>query len=149
MYYFRDFKKNEVPFFMSLSQEEKKSLIKNLIDLAVVDGAQNMDEIQFIKALAKGAGINDEELSKISDSKLEFSPPRNEFDRIEHMHKLMLLMATDQTFSDVEKDFIQNIGLRMGIRPQATITLMSKLEKSPKNLLTPEEIIAVYKTYYN
>lgn len=134
---------------MSLSQEEKKSLIKNLIDLAVIDGEQNLDEMKFIRALAHQAGITDEELTKLKDSKLELTPPKNEFDRIEHMHKLMLLMATDQTFSDVEKNFIQNIGLRMGIRPQAIINLMEKLEKSTNNILSPEEIISVYNTYYN
>ena len=65
------------------------------------------------------------------------------------MHKLMLLMASDQTFSDVEKTFIQNIGLRMGIRTQATINLMEKLEKSKNNILSPQEILAVYNTYFN
>ena len=134
---------------MSLTHEEKKRLIKNLIDLAVVDGAQNMDEMQFIRALANGANITDDELREINDSDLEFKPPKNEFDRIEHMHKLMLLMATDQTFSDVEKNFIQNVGLRMGIRPQATITLINRLENSPNNLLSPDEIMSVYNTYYN
>lgn len=134
---------------MSLSQEEKKSLIKNLIDLAVVDGAQNVDEMEFIRVLANGADISDDELREINNSELEFNPPKNEFDRIEHMHKLMLLMARDQTFSNIEKDFIQNIGLRMGIRPQATINLMNKLENSHNNILTPEEIMSVYNTYYN
>jgi len=134
---------------MSLTQEEKKSLIKNLIDLAVIDGEQNLDEMKFIRALAHQADISDEELSKLKDSEIKLTPPKNEFDRIEHMHKLMLLMATDQTFSDVEKTFIQNIGLRMGIRVQAIINLIDKLEKSPNNILTPQEIIGVYNTYYN
>jgi len=134
---------------MSLSPEEKKSLIKNLIDLAIVDGEQNLDEMKFIRALAIQAGINDDELSKLKDSKIEFQPPQKEFDRIEHMHKLMLLMATDQTFSDIEKSFIQNISLRMGIRPQAIITLMDMMEASPNHILSPEDIMSVYNIYYN
>ena len=134
---------------MSLSQEEKKSLIKNLIDLAVVDGEQNLDEMKFIRALAHQADISDEELTTLKDSEIELTPPKNEFDRIEHMHKLMLLMATDKTFSNVEKTFIQNIGLRMGIRSQAIITLMEMVEASPGNLLVPADIMAVYNIYYN
>lgn len=134
---------------MSLSKEQKKSLIKNLIDLAMVDGEQNLDEMKFIRALALQSGISDEELIDLKDAKIEFEPPKDEFDRIEHMHKLMLLMATDKTFSKIEKDFIQNIGLRMGIRAQATITLMEKLENSPNNILLPQEILSVYNTYYN
>ena len=134
---------------MSISQEEKKSLIKNLIDLAVVDGEQNLDEMKFIRALAQQAGISDKELTTLRDSELKLTPPKNEFDRIEHMHKLMLLMASDKTFSDIEKSFIKNIGLRMGIRSQATTTLIDKLEQSHNNIITPEEILAVYNTYYN
>ena len=134
---------------MSLTLEEKKSLIKNLIDLAVVDGAQNMDEMKFIKALANGLDISEEELSTLKDSKIDFIPPKEVGDRIEHMHKLILLMATDQTFSEIEKIFIQNIGLRMGIRQQAILNLMEKLENSPNNILSPDEIMSVYNTYYN
>ena len=134
---------------MSLTIQEKKSLIKNLIDLAAIDGVKNQDEMQFIRALADQAKIDGNELLELENSNIEFAPPQNEFDRIEHMHKLMLLMATDQTFSVIEKEFIQNIGLRMGIRPQATIILMDKLENSENNILTPEEIMNVYNTYYN
>ena len=134
---------------MGLSQEEKRSLIKNLIDLAIVDGEQNLDEMKFIRALALQAGISDNELSTLKDSELELTPPKNEFDRIEHMHKLMLLMATDRTFSDVEKKFIQNIGLRMGIRPQAIITLIDMMEATENHILSPEDIMSVYNIYYN
>jgi len=134
---------------MSLTEVEKRSLIKNLIDLAIVDGEQNTDEMNFISALANQVGIANEELDDIRSLEIEFQPPKNEFDRIEHIHKLMLLMATDQTFSKIEKQFIQNVGLRMGIRQQAITTLMEKLQKSPNNLLTPEEIMSVYNTYYN
>ena len=47
------------------------------------------------------------------------------------------------------ENFIQNIGLRMGIRQQATITLMNMLEESGNNILLPDDIMKVYNTYYN
>ena len=102
---------------MSLTIQEKKSLIKNLIDLAAIDGVKNQDEMQFIRALADQAKIDGNELLELENSNIEFAPPQNEFDRIEHMHKLMLLMATDQTFSVIEKEFIQmvvNLNLASG-----------------------------------
>lgn len=134
---------------MALTHTEKKSLIKNLLDLALVDDNYHVEELRFIGALAEGVGISEMELEEIKNEEIAFVPPKKEFDRIEHMHRLMLLMASDQTFSKIEKEFIQNIGLRMGIRPQATISLMNMLEESPNNILSPEEIIAVYNTYYN
>lgn len=133
----------------SLSIQEKKSLIKDLINLSEIDGEQNMSEMQFIYAIAKSFGMTDEELTNLRNEDIDFIPPAKPFDRIEHMHRLMLLMASDNTFLDVEKRFLINIGLKMGLRPEAVSALFEKMEASETNIISPEEIMEVYTIYYN
>lgn len=132
-----------------MSEDEKKSLLKDLLNLSEVDGKLNNDEWVFILAIAKGIGISESDLLRIKDEDVPFIPPPTTFARIEHMHRMMLLMASDESFTDIEKDFLINIGLKLGIRPEAIKTLIIKLESSENHIIPPEEIIRVHRIYFN
>lgn len=115
----------------------------------MADGKINRSEIEFIKKLAKKMDIPKEEVLHLFENPRPSRPLYNEVDRITHFYKLLLMMQIDDETHETEIIALKNFGLKMGIRPIVADQILKKLEKTKCKTLSAEQILKIFKIYYN
>jgi uncharacterized tellurite resistance protein B-like protein len=129
--------------------KEKLSLMADLVKLAKCDGEYREDEQNFLFAIAQQIGITPDDYTKIFKENIEFTPPKLELDRIVQLQRLILVMSVDGETSDSELKMVRELGLKMGLNPVATNLVLSEIKNHPNNLLPPDRLIEIFKTYHN
>ncbi len=130
-------------------EKDSKSLLSNLIKMVLADGKIAPAEVAFIKQLASRMGISPEETTKLLKDPQPSKPIYSEVDRITHFYKLMLVMRVDGETHKDELVVLKNFGLKMGIRPVVSEQILRKMDKYPQGILPPEELLDIFKIYYN
>lgn len=93
--------------FLGLFKEGKvgaKSHMKNLIEMAMVDGHFDKSEKSLLESIAKKYGISDAQLQAIHDdpTAIEFEVPKNEDQKFEQLFDLVNMMVADD-YTDREE----------------------------------------------
>ncbi len=129
--------------------KEKLSLLTELIKLARCDQEMREQEYRFLQTIAKSINVSKEDFDSLFDKYIEFTPPESEFERILQFHRFVLLMNVDKETSDLEIEFLKDIGIRLGLNPMATNRVLSEMNLYPNKVLPPEKLIEIFKEQYN
>jgi hypothetical protein len=129
--------------------EEKLSLLTELIKLARCDHKVREQEYEFLMTIAQSINVSKEDFDSLFEKYIEFTPPESEFDRILQFHRLVLVMNVDKETSDLEVEFIMDIGIRLGLNPLATNQVLTEMNKYPEKVIPPEKLIEIFKAHYN
>ena len=128
---------------------EKLSLLTELIKMARTDNELRDEEFNFLYAIAQQLGISDEQFKDVFNKYIEFTPPKFELDRIVQFQRLILVMNVDRNVSGKELDHIRDIGIRMGLQPAATNEILRLMNDYENGVIPPEKLIAIFKTQHN
>ncbi|MDN3724990.1 hypothetical protein QRD02_11390 [Aequorivita sp. SDUM287046] len=126
-----------------------KTLLSDLISMVMADGKIKNSEIAFIKKLASRTNISERELVDLFENPQTSRPVFSEVERITHFYKLILMMKIDNETHHSEIVALKNFGLKMGIRPVVADQIMLKMDASEEKLVSAEELLNIFKIYYN
>lgn len=129
--------------------QEKLSLLTELIKLARCDNKVREQEYNFLLTIARSLNVSKNDFDSLFDNYIELTPPESEFDRILQFHRLVLLMNVDTETSDSEVGFLKDIGIRMGLSPQATDRVLDEMDNYPNKVIPPDKLIEIFKEQYN
>lgn len=129
--------------------KEKLSLLTELIKLAKCDNQVREIEYNFLLTIAQSLNVSKEDFDQLFENYIEFTPPEYEFDRILQFHRLVLLMNIDKETSNVEVEFLKDIGIRLGLNPIATNQVLAIMDKYPKKIIPTDKLIEIFKEHYN
>ena len=129
--------------------KEKLSLLTELIKLARCDHKVREQEYIFLLSIAQSLDVSKEDFDSLFETYIEFTPPESEFERILQFHRLVLLMNIDKETSDLEVEFLKDIGIRIGLNPMATNQVLAKMNDYPNKVIPPEKLIEIFKEHYN
>ncbi len=113
------------------------------------DGKVKPSEIQLIQKLAKRLGVQKTDLSELFKHPQPSQTLYSEVDRITHFYRLVLVMRVDQETHESEVVALKNFGLKMGIRPIVADQIMKKMAQYKNGVVPPEELLKIFKIYYN
>lgn len=128
---------------------EKLSLLADLVKLAKTDKNFREEEQQFIYAIAMQMGVSPKDFTKIFNENIEFTPPKLEVDRILQFQRLILVMSVDGSADEKEQKLIKELGVKMGLNPLAIQTFLYEMHNYPNNMLTPNRLIEIFKSFHN
>lgn len=134
---------------MNYSKKEKLSLLSDMIRLAKSDSILKQRELNFILAVANSLQISKNEVNELIDKPAEKVVFKNEAERILHFHRLVLLMNIDQQTSLSEITALKNFGLHLGLPAEAIDVIFKRMDKYPDKVIPPNEIIEIFKRFYN
>lgn len=115
----------------------------------MADGKINPSEVKFIHKLAKRMDITNEEVIALFEDPLASQPIFSEVDRITHFYKLILVMNVDKETHEKELIALKNFGLKMGIRPIVADQILKKVDSFENKMVPAEELLKIFKIYYN
>jgi len=129
--------------------KEKLSLLTELIKLARCDHEVREQEHRFLLTIAESLDVSKKDFDSLFEKYIEFTPPESEFERILQFHRLVLLMNVDKETSDLEVEFLKDIGIRIGLSPMATNRVLSEMNLYPDKIIPPDKMIEIFKEQYN
>ncbi len=134
---------------MNRNKLEKISLIQSLIGLSKSDHKFDNIEKAFISRIAEMIGISEEQLRSIESSEKVSAPPKSEFARILQFQRLILLMCVDGEPDKNEKLYIRDVGIRMGLNPQAIEEVFVAINNYPDHVIPSQVMIDIFTKFHN
>jgi len=130
-------------------ENEKLGLLAQLVKMAQSDDKIRDVEFQFLLSLAAQMGVTKDEFKRLFEENIKFQPPRLESDRIVQFQRLILLMNVDLEIDEREMDYIKDLGIRMGLHPSATNTVLKEMHDYENKIVPPARLIEIFSAYHN
>ncbi len=129
--------------------EEKLSLLQELIAFALVDGELHDKEYDFLELISQDLGIEKAVFLKLFERKNKIIVPKDEITRICQFYRLALLMFCDGILHEKEQIKIRVLGIAMGLNPEAMKKVISLMEHSKNNMISPEQLLEKFAIQHN
>ncbi|MFD0962994.1 TerB family tellurite resistance protein [Pseudofulvibacter geojedonensis] len=129
--------------------DEKLSILTELIGFAKSDGKIKDVEYNFLLSIAQQIGVNKDTFDKLFKNPAPKVVLPSESQRIVQFHRLLLLMNVDQVIEDEELEKIHQLGLKMGLNIQAIDKTLDVMPQYKNNIVPPNVLLDIFKTYYN
>lgn len=131
------------------SYEEKLSLLSEMIAFAKIDGQIHEREYQFLAIVASQLKIEKTNFESLFEHEAEKVIVKSEHQRILQFYRLALLMHADGVLHENEQIAIREMGINMGLSPYAMKSVLIEMQKSPKGLIDPDILLALFRAQHN
>jgi hypothetical protein len=130
--------------------QQKISHLKALYHLACADKVLSKVELIFIRNVAERLGVNVEELDKFDPTiEPELELPDREYKIYALFHRLAIIVMLDNNMSERERRYCFNLGIKMGLHPNAINEIIDHISKRGAMDVTPSEVMAIFRKYLN
>lgn len=112
--------------FGSYKEERRKSHIKNLITVALVDGHLAEEEWALLTRVAERLGMSSEEIDHIRNNPKEvaFVAPKRYKEKLQQVNDLVSLMMVDGDVDKKELELCKKIALKLDLLPRVVIDMI-------------------------
>ncbi|MBL7865818.1 MAG: hypothetical protein JNK10_13130 [Cyclobacteriaceae bacterium] len=118
-----------------------KSHMKNLIEMAAVDGHFADVEFSLLKSIAKRNSISESQLAEIrkNPDHVTFEVPADNKEKFNQLYDLVHMMAADASVHDEERKLSNLFAIRFGYPKEKVEELVSLIHANIKNQQSPDE----------
>ena len=118
-----------------------KSHMKNLIEMAAVDGHFADVEFSLLKSIAKRNSISESQLAEIKKNPdgVQFEVPIDSREKFNQLYDLVQMMAADSSVHDEERKLSNLFAIRFGYPKEKVDELVNLIHANIKNKQPPDE----------
>ncbi|MDQ6469087.1 TerB family tellurite resistance protein [Flavobacterium sp. LHD-80] len=131
------------------TQEEKRSLLLEMIAFATIDGHLHKRELEFLWIVAEELSVSKEEFKDLFHQEHPKKVIRSEFQRIQQFYRLALIMHCDGILHEKEAKAIHQIAIEMGLNPLAVKRVLDLMKNSPNAIIDPNKLLKVFQEQHN
>jgi Tellurite resistance protein TerB len=131
------------------SQEEKLSLLSEMIAFALVDGEFHEEEMSLLRFISEELEVETTDFMALFFEPKKPAVIKDQFLRVLHFYQLALIMYCDNRLHTNEKIAINDIGIRMGLCPISMKTILELMEQAPDNKVAIDVLITVFQHQHN
>lgn len=131
------------------TNEEKVSLLLEMIAFSTVDGKLHKREYDFLFIVANELNIEKGGFNDLFHQELPQLPIKSEFQRIQQFYRLALLMHCDGVLHKKETIAIQQIAIDMGLNPVATKRILKMMMEAPNAIIDAAVLLNVFQEQQN
>lgn len=131
------------------TEEEKRSLLLEMIAFSTVDGELHKRELEFLWLVAQELNINQKLFQDLFHQENIPQIIKSEFQRIQQFYRLALIMHCDGILHEKEAKAIQQIAIEMGLNPTATKRVLDLMKKAPNAMIDPKKLLKVFQEQHN
>ncbi|MRX67509.1 Tellurite resistance protein TerB [Flavobacterium resistens] len=131
------------------TEEEKRSLLLEMIAFATIDGHLHKREVDFLWIVAEELNISKEEFRDLFHQEHSVKVNRSEFQRIQQFYRLALIMHCDGILHEKESKAIHQIALEMGLNPTAVKRVLELMKNAPNAIIDPNKLLRVFQEQHN
>ena len=127
--------------------QQKLSHLKALYHLACIDKELSKEEATYIMNVAERLGVDPELLVDFDGSEPDLELPDKQYKLYAVFHRLVMVIMIDNVANEVEKKYCFDLGIKMGLHPNAVIEVIQYvLTEGPLNS-EPTKILAIFRKY--
>jgi len=131
------------------TDEEKISLLIEMISFAIVDGELHDREYEFLWMIAKELKIDKSVFDDLFHQEIKPLAIKSEFQRIQQFYRLALLMQVDGIMHEKEETAIRQIAINMALNPLVTKRILLMIKMSPTGMIHPDYLLEAFKEQHN
>ncbi len=131
------------------TEEEKRSLLLEMIAFSTVDGQLHKRELEFLWLVAQELNIDHKLFQDLFHQENIPQIIKSEFQRIQQFYRLALIMHCDGILHEKEAKAIQQIAIEMGLNPAATKRVLDLMKKAPNAMIDPNKLLKVFQEQHN
>lgn len=131
------------------NHNQKLSHLRALYHLAHADNELTKVEATYIRIVAEHLGVAIHELETFDGSEPELDLPGREFKLYPLFHRLAIIIMIDNEIHKDERHYCFNLGVKMGLHPNAIGEIIDYIGKHGAMNTMPEEIMKIFKKYLN
>lgn len=135
--------------FQMYTYEDKLGILSELIEFAQVDLTIKDSEYDFLLSIAHLLEVKKASLDKLLKGRRPIKKTFSQLDKIVQFHRLLLLMNVDNEQQAAEVARLHNIGLRMGLPPNAISQVLEVMHQYPNKIIPPDVLLGIFKAYQN
>lgn len=129
------------------TRAQKISLLRSLYHLASADNELKKVELVYIKNVAKFIGIDVVELEALRPREPELELPDREYKVYAIFHRLAAIIMIDGDITEREHRYCFNLGIKMGLHPNAVGEIISLIEVKGVMNVMPSEIMNIFRKF--
>lgn len=129
--------------------KQKLSHLYELTKLVKEESIYSSIEHNYIKKVAERLEVDLDDLDNFEPDELKLDLPRNEFMVIPLFHRLVILIGIDSIVLDEERNFCFELGVKMGLHPQAVNEVIDIVVNNGVFDLTPQKITSIFNKFSN
>jgi hypothetical protein len=131
------------------TNEEKISLLLEMIAFATIDGKLHKNEYTFLALVASELNISATVFEDLFHQELPAKVIKSEFERFNQFYRLALLMHSDGLIHSKEEVAIVQIGINMGLNPILTNRILKMMKMSPSPIIEANVLLEIFKEQHN
>ena len=118
-----------------------RSHMKNLIEMAAIDGNFQDVEMTLLKSIAKRNGISESQLMTIKSdpASVPFEVPADENEKFHQLYDLVLMMSIDNDIHADEQKLCNLFAIKFGYDRHRTSDIIDTIRLNIKNGISHEE----------
>jgi DnaJ-domain-containing protein 1 len=128
------------------THQQKISHLKALYHLACADNVYSRAEAIFIRNVANRLGVDEKELENFDGSEPELELPDREYKIYALFHRLAIIIMIDNEVREQEKQYCFNLGIKMGLHPNAITEVLTLVEDGDVGT-APHEVMDIFRKY--
>nr|WP_293870912.1 TerB family tellurite resistance protein [Flavobacterium sp.] len=129
--------------------EERLALLLEMIAFSVIDGKLHEREHLFLTMIAEQLQIPKADFKNLFHQEAYPVVIKSEFERVQQFYRLALLMHSDGVLHEREHVKIHEIGINMGLNPNAVERVLKAMEASPNKMISPKFLLEVFQEQLN
>jgi uncharacterized tellurite resistance protein B-like protein len=120
-----------------------RSHMKNLIEMAVVDGNFDLIEYDLLKKIAKRNGIGEGYLKEIHENpgNIQFELPEDKREKFHQFYDLVHMMTVDNTVHLEEMKLCNLFAVKFGYSRERAQEIIASIQGNIKNNQNPDETL--------
>lgn len=131
------------------TNEEKRSLLLEMIAFATVDGSLHKKEYLFLSMVAKELNLSEPVFKDLFHQELPVLVIKSEFERFHQFYRLALLMHCDGVLHSKEETAIQQIAIDMGLNPVVTKRILKMMKSNESPIIDSDVLFSIFKEQHN
>jgi DnaJ-domain-containing protein 1 len=131
------------------TNEEKISLLLEMIAFATVDGNLHPKEYSFLAIVAEELKISKEVFNDLFHWEATPMVIKSEFERFHQFYRLALLMHSDGVIHPKEENSILQIGIDMGLNPIVTNRILKMMKMNQSPIIEADVLLEIFKEQHN
>jgi hypothetical protein len=124
-----------------LGKATAKSHMRNLIEIAAIDGIQGSEEQRLLEYAALRNSISATELKAIqaNTAKVRFEVPRSEQDKFNQLYDLVHMMSVDKNIHGEELRLCEIFAIKFGYRKEVVREMIEMIRQNIEKWIGPKE----------
>jgi hypothetical protein len=131
------------------THKQKIAHLKVLYYLACSDNVLSKAEIVFIRNVAERLGVDVAELENFDNTEPALHLPDKEYKIYALFHRLAIIIMVDNEVGKDEKRYCFNLGIKMGLHPNAIGEIIEYTIAHGAWNAQPKEVMDIFRKYLN